>query len=157
MKGIAGSMPWYRARVPRGHWHSWIIKTHFGITKGNLKVWTEWLPWSAPDVRVTLATKSARKWVSGQKTMGPRQRKTIAVKVIYRIIGLDYLESQVVWPWNWPNNIDNQTWPRYHQNVRPYQTWIFFVKSYSPNRNTDRHRQYENITLAAYTGGNNCK
>ena len=44
--------------------------------------------------------------------------------------------------WPWSNDLDTQTWPRYSQDVTPYQKWSFYVnsfKSYSPNRQTDRH------------------
>ena len=62
-------------------------------------------------------------------------------------------------PWPWSNNPDTQTWPRYGQDVTPYQKWSFYVncfKSYSLNRPTDRHthrqkhRYDENITSTAY-------
>ena len=62
--------------------------------------------------------------------------------------------------WPWPNDLGTQTWPRYGQDVTWYQKWSFYVnsfKSYSPNRQTDRHkhthRHYENITSTAYAGG----
>ena len=66
------------------------------------------------------------------------------------------------WPWPWPNDLDTQTWPRYGQDITPYQKWSFYVnwfKSYSPNRQTDRqtHTHDENITSTAYAGGNNFK
>ena len=56
--------------------------------------------------------------------------------------------------WPWPNDLDIQTWPRYGQDIIPYQKWSFYVnlfKSYSPNRQTHRHD--ENITSTAYAGG----
>ena len=68
------------------------------------------------------------------------------------------------WLWPWPNDLETQTWPRYGQDVTPYQKWSFYVnsfKSYSPNRQTDRqthtHKHDENITSTAYAGGNNYK
>ena len=64
------------------------------------------------------------------------------------------------WPWPWSNDLDTQTWSRYGQDVPPYQKWSFYAKafkSYSLNRQTDRHThtqahrqtdgQYENITF----------
>ena len=64
------------------------------------------------------------------------------------------------WPWPWPNDLDTQTWPRYGQDVTPYQKWSFYVnsfKSYSPNRQTctQTHTHDENITSTAYAGGKN--
>ena len=62
------------------------------------------------------------------------------------------------WPWLWPNDVDTQIWPRYGQDVTPYQKWSFYVnsfKSYSLNRQTHRltDRHYENITSTVYVGG----
>ena len=48
---------------------------------------------------------------------------------------------------------DTQTWPGCGQDVPPYQKWTFCVnslKSYRPNRHTDRHRKHY---LPAYAGG----
>ena len=65
--------------------------------------------------------------------------------------------------WPWSNDLDTQTWPRYDQDVTPYQIFSFYVnwfKSYSLNRQTDTHthrqphRHDENITSTAYAGGN---
>ena len=76
------------------------------------------------------------------------------------------------WPWPWPNDLDTQTWPRYGQDVPPYQKWSSYVKrfkSYSLNRQTHRHtdtqthRQTDTRTdrhdrkhyLPAFAGGKN--
>ena len=43
------------------------------------------------------------------------------------------------WPWPWSNDLDTQTWPRYGQDVTPYQKRSFYVncfKSYSLNGHT---------------------
>ena len=73
------------------------------------------------------------------------------------------------WPWTWPNDLDTQIWPRYCQDVTPYQKRGFYVnwlKSYiaQTDRQTDRHthtythRHHKNIMSTTYTGGRNkCK
>ena len=48
------------------------------------------------------------------------------------------------WPWPWPNGLDTQAWPRYVQDVQPYQqnsVYVKVFKSYSPNRHTTRQTQ----------------
>ena len=63
----------------------------------------------------------------------------------------------LIWPWPWPNDLYTQTWPRYDQDVPAYQKWSFYVKrfkSYSLNRQTDRHDRKH--YLPAYAGGNKC-
>ena len=74
--------------------------------------------------------------------------------------------------WPWPNDIDTQIWPRYDQDIPPYQKWSSYVKrfkSYSLNSQTHRHidthtdRQTDRQTdrhnrkhyLPAFAGGNN--
>ena len=43
------------------------------------------------------------------------------------------------WLWPLPNDLDTQTWPRYGQDVTPYQKWSFYVNSFKVKAQTDRH------------------
>ena len=60
--------------------------------------------------------------------------------------------------WSWYSN-----WPRYGQDVTPYQNWRFYVNSFKSLARTDRqtdtltqtHIHDENITRTAYARGKN--
>ena len=90
------------------------------------------------------------------------------VKLSLTDVQVAKLTFSMRWPWPWSNDLDTQTWPRYGQDVTPYQKWSFYVnwfKSYSPNTQTHRHtdtdtqtqthRHDENIT--AYAEGKKAK
>ena len=81
------------------------------------------------------------------------------VKLSLTDVQVAKLPFSMRWSWPWPNDLDTQTWPRYGQDVTPYQKWSFYVNLFKSYSRTDRqtHRQTrrhdENITSTAYAGG----
>ena len=65
------------------------------------------------------------------------------------------------WPWPWPNDLDTQKWPRYVQDITPYQNEVSMSTHSKVTAQTDRHtdrqtdtQRNENITSTpTYTGG----
>ena len=86
---------------------------------------------------------------------------TLTLKIIE--FGVQQSEWSILPKWPWPsfNNLGTRTWPRYGQDVLPYQKWSFYVKafkSYSMYRHTHTdthtHRVWKHY-LPAYAGDKN--
>jgi len=56
----------------------------------------------------------------------------------------------LTWPWPWPDDLDIRTWPRYSEDVPPYQKQFlgqgFSKLDHEQNRHTQRDRERERGT-----------
>ena len=48
------------------------------------------------------------------------------VKLSLTDVQVAKLPFSMRWPWPWSNDLDTQNWPRYGQDVPPYQKWSLF-------------------------------
>ena len=102
---------------------SWRPTSRLPIESQTLTIW----PWNDLDLGMTLTSNKSN------------QIKLMSWK----------LASSVRGPGPWPNDPHTQTWPRYGQDLSPYQKSSFYVNSFktnSLNRQTDRHTDTQTDT-----------
>ena len=92
--------------------------------------------------RMTLTSKWLWSWDNLDHDMALTLMTTSVPQAGHRKFGVQQFKKLISpeWPWPLPNDLDTQTWPRYGQDVPPYQKLSFYAKafkSYSPNGQTD--------------------
>ena len=74
-----------------------------------------------------LLIHSSAMWVHSDMSTGllSLTRNKIAFQSKANHRGTEYKHVLLTWPWPWPDDLDIRTWPRYVEDVPPYQIWNF--------------------------------